>query len=64
MKPEECEALTNLFKTEVHDRARDIDEAGTQDWFSLILGWAIAKGLNPADAHTFAIYIRYRTNLA
>lgn len=55
--------LEALFKSEVHDKASEIDEDSSQDWFSLTLGWAIAKGLSPEHSHYFARYIRYYTNL-
>lgn len=57
------EALIDQFTTEVHDRAEEVDETSEQDWYSLTLGWAIAKGLEPEPAHMFAIYIRYCTDL-
>ena len=56
--------LLALFQSEVHDRADRVDPAGEQDWFSLTLGWAIAKGLSPESAHDFAIHVRHKTNLA
>ena len=40
-----------------------VDPGNEQDWFSLTLGWAIAKGLEPEEAHKFAIHIRYHTAL-
>jgi len=55
--------LIELFKTECHDRAGGIDPDNIQDWFSITLGWAIAKGLSPDDAYDFASYIRYSTEL-
>jgi hypothetical protein len=63
MKKEFDESLIDQFKTEVSDRADDVDPSSDHDWFSLTLGWAIAKGLEPEPAHTFAIYIRYHTDL-
>ncbi len=55
--------LIELFKTECHDRASQVDPDNSHDWHSLTLGWAIAKGLSPDDAHDFARYIRYDTEL-
>lgn len=55
--------LIDQFKIECHDRASEIDEANDQDWLSLTLGWAIAKGLSPSDAWDFALHIRYETEL-
>ena len=57
------EALIDQFKTEVSDRAEEVDESNSEDWFSLTIGWAIGKGLEPEPAHMFAIYIRYHTDL-
>jgi len=56
--------LLALFQSEVHDRADRVDPTNEQDWFSVTLGWAIAKGLTPESAHDFAIHVRYKTNLA
>ncbi len=57
------ESLIEQFKTEVSDRAEDVDPSNNEDWFSLTIGWGIAKGLEPEPAHMFAIYIRYHTDL-
>ena len=56
--------LVALFKKEVHDKARHIDPNNSEDWFSMTIGWAIAKGLSPARARTFACRVRYKTDLA
>jgi hypothetical protein len=56
--------LIELFKTECHDRASQVDPDNCLDWFCITLGWAIAKGLSPDDAYDFASYIRYETDLA
>jgi len=55
--------LTNLFKIEVSDRAKEIDPDYLHDWHSLTYDWAIAKGVDPAEAYKFANYIRYKTEL-
>jgi hypothetical protein len=57
------EETVALFKKEVSDRAKKIDPDNDQDWFSLTLGWAVAKGMTPSKAHEFAIHIRYNTDL-
>jgi hypothetical protein len=57
------EQLIELFKTECSDRASEIDTDSSQDWFSLTLGWAVAKGLTPEAAYDFAVHIRYKTDL-
>lgn len=56
--------LLYLFKKEVHDLADDVDPSFEEDWKSLTIGWAIAKGLEPEAAREFAIYVRYNTDLA
>ena len=63
MPSKRVDELVALFKTECHDRAKELDPSNEQDWFSLTLGWAIAKGLTPDEAHGLAIHIRYETEL-
>jgi hypothetical protein len=53
-----------LFKKEMHDRAAEIDPDNERDWLDLTIGWAISKGMEPEEAHFFAIHIRYDTDLA
>ena len=55
--------LVNQFHTEISNRAAEVDPSNEQDWYSISLGWAIAKGLTPELAHEFAIDIRYKTQL-
>ena len=55
--------MTADFKKEIHDKSKEIDPSNEQDWFSLTLGWAIAKGMNINQAYKFARHIRYNTNL-
>ena len=57
------EKLTDEFKTELHDRAKDIDPDNEHEWGTLAYGWALANGLSPKDALEFAEYIRYHTDL-
>lgn len=52
------------FHKEVQKRAKDIDPSSEQDWYSLTLGWAIAKGMTPGLANAFACFVRYQTSLA
>lgn len=63
MKEDKLEHYTKMFKTECHDRSKEIDYSQEQDWYSLTLGWAIGKGLEPEEAHDFALHIRYHTDL-
>lgn len=54
--------LIEKFKSEVSDKSDDIDPS-SEDWYSLTLDWVISNGLDEVDAHKFATYIRYQTNL-
>jgi len=55
--------LIEQFKVECDDRADLIDPDCELCWKSLTVGWAIAKGLEPDDAHDFTLHIRYHTDL-
>jgi hypothetical protein len=55
--------LVQKFKLQVHDQAKEVDPTDEQDWFSITLGWALANGLTPKEAHVFATHIRYETDL-
>ena len=46
------------------DKAELVDPSESEDWHSLTLGWALAKGLAPRTACEFATYVRYHTELA
>ena len=69
-KREDCKlcqnppAIQEDFKKEIQKRARAIDPHNEQDWYSMILGYAIGKGMKPAAAHDFATHLRYHTSLA
>lgn len=62
--PMNRDELALQFKSEVSNRAEEVDPEDERDWYALTLGWALAKGLAPAAAHEFARYIRYQTDLA
>lgn len=51
------------FKDEVLFRKNRIDPKNSEDWYSLALGWAIAKGVPPEEAHIFARIIKYYTQI-
>jgi len=59
--------LTKQFKIEVHDKLDENielqEEFQDEDFKSLTVGWAIAKGLSLEDALDFSSYIRYNTTL-
>lgn len=63
MDEERKKELTALFKAEASDRGAEIDPDDEYDWYSLTIGWALAKGLTPDEAVKFSIYIRYSTEL-
>ena len=51
--------LYTIFRAEIVTVAREVDPGEELDWFALTVGWAIAKGLTPSEAHDFSIYARY-----
>lgn len=51
--------LVLAFIDEVSAKRHDIDPTNAHNWYSLTLGWALAKGLTPRDAHEFACYLKY-----
>lgn len=55
--------LVRAIKTELDDRADEIDPTKEHDWYDLVFGWALAKGLEIEDARNFSTYIRYNTDL-
>lgn len=55
--------LIREFKSEISNKSKEIDPNNLQDWYSITLGWAIAKGLSIKESHEFSNYIRYNTNL-
>ena len=63
MSDADRDALAAQFKTEVHDKAAQIDDGIEVSWRDLTFGWAIAKLGDPGLAFRFALYIRYHTNL-
>lgn len=48
------EGLLDDYGTEILGRAEDIDPGNEEDWNSMTIGWAIAKGLTIDDAKAFA----------
>lgn len=60
----ELEPFLAMFKQEVDKRSASIDPDNEYCWLSLTVGWAIAKGMKPNDAHEFASYVRYNTDMA
>lgn len=61
--------LEAQFKTEVTDPVQSFNSGEEDNWTmeqdfcSLTIGWAVAKGLSLDHAYTFALHIRYHTNL-
>lgn len=53
----------DVYKQEIDDRAEEIDPSNNEDWFSMTLGWAIAKGMSIDAAGSFAVYIRHHTDM-
>lgn len=58
--------LVTIYQVEVHKEHDKIDRggmSGCEDWYSLSVGWALGKGLTSEEAHEFAYYIRYNTEM-
>jgi len=53
----------SVFREEVLSRLNRIDPHKSEDWYSLALGWAIAKGIPPEIAHEFSKQVRYYTDI-
>ncbi len=51
------------FAVEVQAWDNDIDPDNAEDWYSMTVGWALAKGDKPSDAHHVARHIRYKSGL-
>ncbi len=64
MSKKERDKLKDKFKAECSDHAAAIDGTEPVHWHTLTFGWGIAKGLTIDEAHKFATYIRYSTDLA
>lgn len=66
--------LLDKFRREIDDKADVLDPSGDHYWKDITLGWAIANGLSPnsdytdeeaaTNAHNFALYVRYQTDMA
>lgn len=51
--------LLKEFHTQVSDKEDAIDPGSAEDWHSIAIGWALAKGLVPLEALDFAWKVRY-----
>ena len=56
------EALLLLFKNEVCVRSDQVDPTDDYDWYSLCVGFCIAKGADPDLAAEVATAARYTHN--
>ncbi len=57
------EELVKQLRSEIADREKDIDPHSELDWYAMIVGWSIGKGLTPDEAHDFSRFVRYETDL-
>lgn len=53
------EELLEAFKNEVCEKAKEVDPDSSQDWYSLSIGFFVAKGASPEVAHHLATTARY-----
>lgn len=51
--------LIHSFKTEICDRAKEIDPSEELDWYALSYGYFLAKGVPLDDVSWLAIHVRY-----
>lgn len=58
---ERIKKFKSEFQEEVLTRISRVDPYKSEDWYSLALGWAIAKGIPPEIAHEFSKEVRYYT---
>ena len=47
----------------VYEKSHQVDPKNELDWYSLAIGFGIAWGLSPKDAHDFSRYLRFSTHL-
>lgn len=57
--PDYMKAAITSFKQEACSKAKELDPEKEQDWFSLSLGYFIAKGLTIDQAHDASLMSRY-----
>lgn len=64
-RPNNIANLDNLlqeYRDTVSSKAEEIDPSNEQDWYSMCLGWGLAKGLSVEQAHSFALHVSYDLN--
>lgn len=47
-------SLLDQFDQEIGSRTEEIDESDAHDWWSLVYGWALGKGLDVDSADEFS----------
>ncbi len=60
MDLKDYDEMAKTFADEVQD-CSDIDPDNNYSWNSLIYGWALGKGLSPADAEYLTKHILFKT---
>lgn len=53
------EKLFKEFKKDVCLKAKEVDPGDEQDWFSLSLGYFLAKGCSPEESWDLSSEVRY-----
>jgi hypothetical protein len=51
--------LVDEFQQKVFSKYKEVDPSEEQDWYSLALGWALARNLSAEEAHSFAQHVSY-----
>lgn len=67
--PPTQEEFLEAFRKEVDDKFKEPDSADYQlyseaDFHSITAGWGMANGMTPKQAHEFATFVRYKTDMA
>jgi hypothetical protein len=57
------ENLFDEFKQTFNDNETAVDMLQEEDWKSLSIGFFVAKGVDLEAAYSFAVFMRYHTNL-
>lgn len=59
MNQEEIDKIINDFKVEVCNHYTEIDPDNEEDWYSLSIGYFLAKGLSVKESRITASKVRY-----
>ena len=58
------EELEREWRISVYDKGSEIDPSDERDWYSMAIGWLLAKGVQPDEAYKIAVDWRYNKQIA